>query len=152
MRADRLHRGRFQTNLPEEQGTEFEKIEHFQQFLLGFTSEADTQFGFTDKNFLMRDASWFVTDDWRVSRNLVVNLGDGPVHPVSATISSATLTMTPAGVYGQATTTFDDIIDIVVGARSAVYQAASGPDRRLAVASSDRCRCRGCGYLPARQR
>src|ERR671912_1518033 len=44
------------TNLPEEQGTEFEKIEHFQQFLLGFTSEADTQFGFTDKHFLMQDA------------------------------------------------------------------------------------------------
>ena len=44
------------TNLPEEQGGEFEKIEHFQQFLLGFNSEADTQFGFTDKEFLMQDA------------------------------------------------------------------------------------------------
>jgi hypothetical protein len=63
------------TNLPEEQGTEFEKIEHFQQFLLGLTSEADTQFGFTDKNFLMRDASWFVTDDWRVGSRLSLSLG-----------------------------------------------------------------------------
>jgi hypothetical protein len=63
------------TNLPEEQGTEFEKIEHFQQFLLGFTSEADTQFGFTDKHFLMRDASWFVTDDWRAGDRLSVSMG-----------------------------------------------------------------------------
>jgi Carboxypeptidase regulatory-like domain/TonB dependent receptor/TonB-dependent Receptor Plug Domain len=63
------------TNLPEEQATEFEKIEHFQQFLLGFTSEADTQFGFTDKHFLMADASWFVTDDWRVANRLSLSLG-----------------------------------------------------------------------------
>ena len=63
------------TNLPEEQGTEFEKIEHFQQFLLGFTSEADTQFGFTDKEFLMHDASAFITDDWRVGNRLSVSLG-----------------------------------------------------------------------------
>jgi hypothetical protein len=63
------------TNLPEEQGTEFEKIEHFQQFLLGFTSEADTQFGFTEKEFLMRDASAFITDDWRVGNRLSVSLG-----------------------------------------------------------------------------
>lgn len=63
------------TNLPEEQATEFEKIEHFQQFLLGFTSEADTQFGFTDKHFVMRDASWFVADDWRVSNRLSLSLG-----------------------------------------------------------------------------
>jgi hypothetical protein len=63
------------TNLPEEQGTEFEKIEHFQQFLLGFTSEADTQFGFTDKHFQMQDASWFLTDDWRVANRLSLSLG-----------------------------------------------------------------------------
>ena len=63
------------TNLPEEQATEFEKIEHFQQFLLGFTSEADTQFGFTDKHFLMQDASLFVTDDWRMGNRLSVSLG-----------------------------------------------------------------------------
>jgi hypothetical protein len=63
------------TNLPEEQGGEFEKIEHFQQLLLGVTSEADTQFGFTDKDFLMQDASWFATDDWRMSDRLTVSLG-----------------------------------------------------------------------------
>ena len=63
------------TNLPEEQGGEFEKIEHFQQFLLGFTSEADTQFGFTDKDFLMHDASVFVTDDWRINDRLTTTLG-----------------------------------------------------------------------------
>ncbi len=63
------------TNLPEEQATEFEKIEHFQQLLLGFTSEADTQFGFTDKHFRMADASWFVTDDWRVADRLSLTLG-----------------------------------------------------------------------------
>ncbi|MEX1128377.1 MAG: TonB-dependent receptor [Vicinamibacterales bacterium] len=63
------------TNLPEEQGGEFEKIEHFQQFLLGFTSEADTQFGFTDKDFLMRDASLFITDDWRVTDRLSATMG-----------------------------------------------------------------------------
>ena len=63
------------TNLPEEQGGEFEKIEHFQQFLLGFTSEADTQFGFTDKDFLMQDASLFFTDDWRLNTRLTASLG-----------------------------------------------------------------------------
>ncbi|HET9263552.1 MAG TPA: carboxypeptidase-like regulatory domain-containing protein [Vicinamibacterales bacterium] len=69
----KLHNVR--TNLPEEQGTEFEKIEHFQQFLLGFTSEADTQFGFTDKHFLMQDATGFVTDDWRVNDRLSLTMG-----------------------------------------------------------------------------
>jgi hypothetical protein len=63
------------TNLPEEQATEFEKIENFQQFLLGFTSEADTQFGFTDKAFRSYDAALYVSDDWRVSNRLTVNLG-----------------------------------------------------------------------------
>jgi hypothetical protein len=62
-------------NLPEEQATEFEKIEHFQQFLLGYTSEADTQFGFTDKHFKMQDASLFMTDEWRVGSKLSLSLG-----------------------------------------------------------------------------
>jgi hypothetical protein len=69
----KLHR--VGTNLPEEQATEFEKITNFQEFLLGFTSEADTQFGFTEKNFRARDAAWFVRDDWRVSGTLTLNLG-----------------------------------------------------------------------------
>jgi hypothetical protein len=63
------------TNLPEEQATEFEKIENFQQLLLGFTSEADTQFGFTEKAFRSYDASVFLTDDWRLNDRLTMNLG-----------------------------------------------------------------------------
>jgi outer membrane receptor protein involved in Fe transport len=63
------------TNLPEEQATEFEKIENWQHFLLGLTPEADTQFGITEKNFTSRDVGLFLTDDWRVNRDLTVNLG-----------------------------------------------------------------------------
>ncbi len=63
------------TDLPEEQATEFEKIENWQQFLLGLTPEADTQFGFTPKNFTSRDVGVFLTDDWRIGRNLVLNVG-----------------------------------------------------------------------------
>jgi hypothetical protein len=63
------------TNLPEEQATEFEKIENFQQFLLGFTSEADTQFGFTEKSWKSRDVGLFLLDDWRVSDSLTLNVG-----------------------------------------------------------------------------
>ena len=62
-------------NLPEEQATEFEKIENFQHFLQGLTSEADTQFGFTSKEFRARDLDFFFTDDWRVTQNLTLNLG-----------------------------------------------------------------------------
>jgi hypothetical protein len=64
-----------ETDLPEEQATEFEKIENWQHFLLGLTPEADTQFGFTEKRFRSTDLGFFVTDDWRVSRHLVLNLG-----------------------------------------------------------------------------
>ncbi len=63
------------TNLPEEQATEFEKITNFQEFLLGYTSEADTQFGFTRKRFWMRDVSLFAADDWRLGAGFTVNLG-----------------------------------------------------------------------------
>ena len=62
-------------NLPEEQATEFEKIENFQHFLQGLTSEADTQFGFTSKEFRSRDLDFFISDDWRVTQNLTLNLG-----------------------------------------------------------------------------
>jgi hypothetical protein len=63
------------TNLPEEQATEFEKIENFQQFLLGYTSEADTQYGFTEKSFQFFDASAFITDSWRAGQNLTLTAG-----------------------------------------------------------------------------
>ncbi|RPJ56724.1 MAG: TonB-dependent receptor, partial [Acidobacteria bacterium] len=68
-------RHHYDTNLPEEQATEFEKFENFTQFLAGFGTEADTQFGITDKRFRMHDLSWFVADDWKVSPTLTLNLG-----------------------------------------------------------------------------
>jgi Carboxypeptidase regulatory-like domain/TonB dependent receptor len=70
-----LKRHSVRTNLPEEQATEFEKIENFQQFLLGFTSEADTQYGFTEKEFGFFDAAAFITDSWRVNERLTVTAG-----------------------------------------------------------------------------
>jgi outer membrane receptor protein involved in Fe transport len=89
----RVMRHRVGTNLPEEQATEFEKIENFQQFLLGYTSEADTQYGFTDKEFGFYDASAFVTDSWRVNNRLSVSAGlrwDWFGWPVERTGFSAT--------------------------------------------------------------
>jgi hypothetical protein len=65
----------FDTNLPEEQATEFEKFDNFTQFLAGFGTEADTQFGITNKRFQMQDISWYVADDWKVNRQLTLNLG-----------------------------------------------------------------------------
>ena len=41
----------YDSNLPEEQATEFEKCDNFTQFLTGLATEADTQFGITDKTF-----------------------------------------------------------------------------------------------------
>ncbi|MGZ5481328.1 MAG: outer membrane beta-barrel protein [Pyrinomonadaceae bacterium] len=66
---------RYDSNLPEEQATEFEKFDSFTQILTGNASEADTQFGITDKSFRFRDYSAFVTNDWRLSRKLTMNLG-----------------------------------------------------------------------------
>lgn len=65
----------FRTNLPEEQATEFEKFDNFTQLLAGFGTEADTQFGVTDKRFRMNDLSWYVAHDWKVNRQLTLNLG-----------------------------------------------------------------------------
>lgn len=66
---------RYDTNLPEEQATEFEKFENFTQFLAGRATEADTQFGITDKSFRFRDLSGFIADDWKVNQKLTLNLG-----------------------------------------------------------------------------
>jgi hypothetical protein len=65
----------FDTNLPEEQATEFEKFDSFTQMLTGNATEADTQYGVTDKSFRFKDLGFFVTDDWKVNRKLTLSLG-----------------------------------------------------------------------------
>jgi hypothetical protein len=65
----------FNTALPEEQATEFEKYDNFTQFLRGVASEADTQFGVTEKRFRFRDLGAYFADDWKVNRRLTVNVG-----------------------------------------------------------------------------
>ena len=65
----------YDTNLPEEQATEFEKFDSFTQFLTGNATEADTQYGITDKSFRFRDLGFYFTDDWKVNQKLTVNFG-----------------------------------------------------------------------------
>jgi TonB dependent receptor len=65
----------FDTTLPEEQATEFEKFENFTMFLRGLGREGDTQFGITSKRFRFQDFNLFMADDWRLSPKLTVNLG-----------------------------------------------------------------------------
>ena len=66
---------RYDSSLPEEQATEFEKFDSFTQLLTGNAAEADTQFGVTQKSFRFQDYSGFLADDWRVTRKLTLNLG-----------------------------------------------------------------------------
>ena len=61
-----FRRNEFDTNLPEEQATEFEKFDNFTQFLRGLATEADTQFGITDKQFRFNDFNLFLADDWKL--------------------------------------------------------------------------------------
>lgn len=68
-------RHQFDTNLPEEQATEFEKFDSFTQLLTGNATEADTQYGITDKSFRFQDYGFYVTDDWKINRKLSLNLG-----------------------------------------------------------------------------
>jgi hypothetical protein len=70
-----VRRNEFDTNLPEEQATEFEKFDNFTMFLRGLGTEGDTQFGITDKQFRFNDFNMFLSDDWRLSQTLTVNLG-----------------------------------------------------------------------------
>jgi hypothetical protein len=70
-----LRRNEFDTNLPEEQATEFEKFDNFTTLLRGLATEADTQFGITDKQFRFNDFNFFVSDDWRISPVLTINAG-----------------------------------------------------------------------------
>ena len=65
----------YDTNLPEEQATEFEKFDNFTQLLTGNATEADTQFGVTDKSFRFQDYGFYVTDDWKISNRLTLNVG-----------------------------------------------------------------------------
>ena len=73
--AGNSRRNEFDTNLPEEQATEFEKFDNFTQLLRGVATEADTQFGITDKQFRFNDFNMFVADEWRASSSLTFNLG-----------------------------------------------------------------------------
>ena len=66
---------RYNSSLPEEQATEFEKFDSITQLLTGNATEADTQFGLTEKSFRFRDYSAYIADDWKVSRSLTLNLG-----------------------------------------------------------------------------
>ncbi len=70
-----FRRNEFDTNLPEEQATEFEKFDNFTQLLRGIATEADTQFGITDKQFRFNDFNLFLADDWKLSSSLTLNLG-----------------------------------------------------------------------------
>ncbi|MGI9068065.1 MAG: carboxypeptidase regulatory-like domain-containing protein [Pyrinomonadaceae bacterium] len=68
-------RHNFNTALPEEQATEFEKYDNFTQLLRGVATEADTQFGVTEKQFRFRDLGFYAADDWKVNRKLTLNIG-----------------------------------------------------------------------------
>lgn len=68
-------RHQYDTNLPEEQATEFEKFDSFTQLLTGNATEADTQYGITNKSFRFNDFSGYFTTDWKVSRRLTFNVG-----------------------------------------------------------------------------
>lgn len=70
-----LKKHQFDTNLPEEQATEFEKFDSFTQLLTGNATEADTQYGVTDKSFRFQDYGFYATDSWKVNRKLSLNLG-----------------------------------------------------------------------------
>src|SRR5262245_58614305 len=65
----------YDSNLPEEQATEFEKFENFTQFLTGLGTEGDTQFGITNKSFRFQDTSLYAATDWKASKSLTLNLG-----------------------------------------------------------------------------
>jgi hypothetical protein len=65
----------YDSSLPEEQATEFEKFDSFTQLLTGNATEADTQFGVTEKSFRFSDLGLYVAQDWKPTRALTLNLG-----------------------------------------------------------------------------
>ncbi len=68
-------RHQYDSSLPEEQATEFEKFDSITQLITGNATEADTQFGITEKTFRFKDYSGYIADDWKLSRKLTMNLG-----------------------------------------------------------------------------
>jgi hypothetical protein len=68
-------RNSFDTNLPEEQAGDFEKLDNFSELLLGYVPEADTAYGISDKSFRFNDLSFYASDDWRATKRLTLNLG-----------------------------------------------------------------------------
>lgn len=65
----------YDSNLPEEQGAEFEGITNFTELLTGFVPEADVAFGVTDKRFRFNDLSFYVSDEWKATNRLSLTLG-----------------------------------------------------------------------------
>lgn len=70
-----FRRYQFNNNLPEEQATEFEKFDSITQFLTGNATEADTQYGLTEKSFRFSDIGAYITDDWKITPKLTLNVG-----------------------------------------------------------------------------
>ena len=68
-------RNYYDTNLPEEQGAEFENLENFAQLLISYVPEADVALGITDKQFRFNDLSFYATDEWRFNEQLTFNIG-----------------------------------------------------------------------------
>jgi hypothetical protein len=68
-------RYQYDSDLPEEQATEFEKFDSFTQLLTGNATEADTQYGITQKSFRFQDFGFYITDNWKVNQKLTISLG-----------------------------------------------------------------------------
>jgi hypothetical protein len=68
-------RHQYDSDLPEEQATEFEKFDSFTQLLTGNATEADTQYGITFKEFRFQDVGLYLAGDWKVNRKLTINAG-----------------------------------------------------------------------------
>ncbi len=68
-------RNQYDTNLPEEQGIEFEGLTNFTELLTSYVPEADVAFGVTDKEFRFNDLSFYFSDDWKVNSRLSLTFG-----------------------------------------------------------------------------
>ncbi|MEZ5307700.1 MAG: carboxypeptidase regulatory-like domain-containing protein [Pyrinomonadaceae bacterium] len=65
----------FDTNLPEEQGVEFESIINFTQILTSQFPEADSNLGITQKTFMFDDLSFYFADTWKLSNSFTFDYG-----------------------------------------------------------------------------